>query len=387
MTIKFNKSEKFLAAKKEFVAAFTNSELTEEEREKVVLNYMDTLSEDITDTILKDVNTQIADNAVLAARGQSTLTSEEVRYFNQVAQDGLFKEEKALPVTFIDKVFEGLVKEHPLLNALDIQNMGPVTEIITVDPSGAAVWGELFGDIKGQVNAAFHKKRFDILKLTAFGAIPKDMLALGPKYIADYMEKLLAEVMATGLETGFLTGAGSAQHQPIGLTKDVADNGGVSDKTSKGTLTFEPGKVVVNEIKDVKKLLSKNAKGVSRNIEGKVVLVLNPSDAVDVGATSTVLTAQGTYVTVIPGNVQIVESEVMTEGKALFFVKGQYIAGAGGKASLQAYDEVLAMEDARLYIIKQFANGLPLDNNAAALYDLNIASPTKAKATTAKAGA
>ena len=81
-------------------------------------------------------------------------------------------------------------------------------------------------------------KRFDILKLTAFGAIPKDMLDLGPKYIADYMEKLLGEVMATGLETGFLNGGGSTQHQPIGLTKDVADNGGVSDKTSSGTLTL-----------------------------------------------------------------------------------------------------------------------------------------------------
>ena len=34
---------------------------------------------------------------------------------------------------------------------------GAVTEIITVDPSGAAVWGDLFGDIKGQVNAAFSK--------------------------------------------------------------------------------------------------------------------------------------------------------------------------------------------------------------------------------------
>ena len=375
MTIKFNKSEKFVNAKKAFVASLTNSELSEEKREEIVSDYVQALSDDVVTTIQNDVNTQIADNAVLVSRGQSTLTSEEVRYFNQVAQDGLFKEEKVLPVTFIDKVFENLVKEHPLLNAIGVTNMGAVTEIITVDPSGAAVWGDLFGDIKGQVNAAFSKKRFDILKLTAFGAIPKDMLDLGPKYIADYMEKLLGEVMATGLETGFLNGGGSTQHQPIGLTKDVADNGGVSDKTSSGTLTFEPGATVVNEIKEVKKALSKNAKGVSRKVDGKVTLVLNPSDVASVSATSTVLTANGTYVTVIPGNIEIVESEVMTEGKALFFVKGQYVAGAGGKASLQAYDAALAMEDARLYIIKQYANGLPLDNKAALVYDLNIATP------------
>ncbi|MDI6954475.1 hypothetical protein QMN49_24660, partial [Escherichia coli] len=103
----------------------------------------------------------------------------------------------------------------------------------------------------------------------------------------------------------------------------------------------------------------------------------------DVDATSTVLTANGTYVTVIPGGLEIVESEVLAENKALFFVKGQYIAGAGGKASLQAYDEVLAMEDARLYIIKQYANGLPSDNNAAAVYDLNI-NTTGASTTTSR---
>ena len=140
---------------KAFVASLTNSELSEE-KERIVSDYVQALSDDVT-TIQNDVNTQIADNAVLVSRGQSTLTSEEVRYFNQVAQDGLFKKKKVLPVTFIDKVFENLVKEHPLLNAIGVTNMGAVTEIITVDPSGAAVWGDLFGDIKGQVNAAFSK--------------------------------------------------------------------------------------------------------------------------------------------------------------------------------------------------------------------------------------
>ena len=109
-------------------------------------------------------------------------------------------------------------------------------------------------------------KRFNILKLTAFGAIPKDMLVLGPNYIANYMEKLLAEVMATGLEWGYINGNGSAQHQPVGLLKDVAENGGVTDKASKGTLTFAPGQTVVNEIKDVKKVLSKNANDVNRKL-------------------------------------------------------------------------------------------------------------------------
>ncbi|TLL91053.1 phage major capsid protein, partial [Staphylococcus aureus] len=36
-----------------------------------------------------------------------------------------------------------------------------------------------------------------------------------------------------------------------------------------------------------------------------------------------------------------------------------------------------------LYIIKQYANGLPLDNNAAAVYDLNI-NTTGASTTTSR---
>ena len=79
---------------KAFVASLTNSELSEEKREEIVSDYVQALSDDVVTTIQNDVNTQIADNAVLVSRGQSTLTSEEVRYFNQVAQDGLFKEEK-----------------------------------------------------------------------------------------------------------------------------------------------------------------------------------------------------------------------------------------------------------------------------------------------------
>ena len=71
MTIKFNKSEKFVNAKKAFVASLTNSELSEEKREEIVSDYVQALSDDVVTTIQNDVNTQIADNAVLVSRGQS----------------------------------------------------------------------------------------------------------------------------------------------------------------------------------------------------------------------------------------------------------------------------------------------------------------------------
>ena len=57
MTIKFNKSEKFV--QKAFVASLTNSELSEE-REEIVSDYVQALSDDVVTTIQNDVNTQIA---------------------------------------------------------------------------------------------------------------------------------------------------------------------------------------------------------------------------------------------------------------------------------------------------------------------------------------
>ncbi|RXI27691.1 phage major capsid protein, partial [Arcobacter ellisii] len=51
MTIKFNKSEKFVNAKKAFVASLTNSELSEEKREKIVSDYVQALSDDVVTTI------------------------------------------------------------------------------------------------------------------------------------------------------------------------------------------------------------------------------------------------------------------------------------------------------------------------------------------------
>ena len=67
------------------------------------------------------------------------------------------------------------------------------------------------------------------------------------------------------------------------------------------------------------------------------------------------------------------ESIFVPQGKVLFFVKGEYIAAIGGGLEVNRYKETLALEDADLFIAKQFATGKPRDNNAAQVYDLNIA--------------
>ncbi|WP_144508189.1 phage major capsid protein [Bacillus mycoides] len=376
MTIKFNKSEAFSKAKAKLTDALTNAESTEQEQSTAFENFFDAMQTDVINTVRNQVNDEMLDRSILQQRGQNVLTAAETKFFNTVVQEGGFKDGSILPVTTQERVFEDLVKEHPLLDALGLQDLGAVTKFIYSDATKAYAWGELFGEIRGQVNAAFREEKIGQLKLTAFAAIPNDMLELGPEWVERYVRTLLVESYSVGLEFGFVNGGGSVAHQPVGLMKDVnATTGAVTDKKSSGTLTFTPsefGKVVAGELYEVVKALSTDAKGKSRKVLNNIVMVVNPVDSIGVQARNTIQTATGQWVMALPYNIQTVESEEVPVGKALFFVKGQYLAAIAGGYKLKSFDQTLAIEDATLYTIKQFANGKPKDNKAALVYDLKI---------------
>lgn len=336
----------------------------------------DALVADLSEHITSEVRNQNNDSAILAARGQNVLTSKERKFFNEVIASGGFNENTILPITTQERVFEDLVEAHPFLEVIGLQDMGAVTRYIYSDPTKAYAWGILFGEIKGQLSAAFTEEQIGQLKLTAFAVIPKDMLDLGPEWVERYVRTLLVEAYSVGLEYGLINGRGPAQNEPIGLTKNVdEDTGAITAKTSSGTLTFAPsplGEVVAGELHDVIKALSVDAKGKSRKVLNKVIMVVNPVDAISVQARNTIQTANGQWVTALPFNITLIESEEIPSNKALFFVKGQYLAGIAGGYKLNKFDQTLAIEDAMLYTIKQLANGKPKDNKAALIYDLDI---------------
>jgi len=374
MGIKFNNFEE----KKLAFANATQNGTAEEQ--SVALNAMiEALANDVQSDILNQVNESILDRSIMQARGANVLTTEEMKFFNAVVEDGGFKDTETLPKTTQERVFDDLVKEHPLLQHLGLQNLGAVTEFIYGDPSGAAVWGPLFGDIQGQLNATFRKESITQLKLTAFIPLSNDMLKLGPVWVERYVRTMIVEAMAVGLEKGFVAGTG--KNEPIGLLKDLkgaVTDGVYPDKVSAGTLTFEPGRTTINELKDVVKLLAKKVKadGTDANepkkIAGKVVMVSNPFDTFDIQANATTQNASGVYVMNLPFNPIPTESVFVPKGKLLFFVKGEYIAAMGGTEPIKKFEQTLAMEDATLYIAKQYATGKPKDNYAAQVYDLNL---------------
>lgn len=362
---------------------------TQDQIDNAFTDAMNALAEDLTVEIKNQAVNEAAnkslDSQILLSRGNDVLTSEEKKFFNAVVQDGGFKDETILPETTQERVFQDLTKAHPLLDAIGIQDLGAATKFIYSDPTKAYAWKELFGEITGQVNTAFREEKITQLKLTAFAAIPNDMLELGPEWVERYVRELLVESYSVGLEYGYVNGRGSAHSEPVGLMKNVdANTGAVTDKTSSGTLTFAPsqyGETVTGELYNVVKALSINEKGESRKVMNKIVMVVNPVDAIGVQFRNTIQTANGQWVTSLPYNIQTVESEEVPVGKALFFIKGEYIAAVAGGYKLKKFDQTLAIEDATLYTIKRFANGRPRDNKTALVYDLDIKFTTSAPET------
>lgn len=376
MTMKLKGKMENFEAKKEVYMNLVK-EGAEAEKQATAWNEMqDALVTDLTEKISAQVRDENIDSQILSSRGQNVLTSKERKFFNEVIISGGFTDDSILPVTTQERVFEDLVEAHPLLEAIGLQDLGAVTRFIYADPTKTFAWGQLFGEIKGQVGAAFREEQIGQLKLTAFAVIPKDMLELGPEWVERYVRTLLVESYSVGLEYGLVNGRGPAQNEPIGLMKNVdSGTGAVTTKASSGTLTFAPsqfGEVVSGELHDVIKALSTDAAGKSRKVLNKVVMVVNPVDAISVQARNTIQTSNGQWVTALPYNIQVVESEEIPANKALFFVKGQYLAVTAGGYKLNKYDQTLAIEDAMLYTIKQFANGKPKDNKTALLYDLDI---------------
>ena len=370
-----NTMQNFESKKIEYMNLMKSDNSTQEELENSFSDMFDALQGDLAEKISNQAKDEMNDAQILSNRGQNVLTSKERKFFNEVIVSGGFDEDAILPETTQERVFDDLVQEHPLLAEIGLQDLGAVTRFIFSDPDKAYAWGKLFGDIKGQVSTAFTDETITQLKLTAFAVVPKDMLELGPEWIERYTRELLVEAYAVGLEYGLINGEGAAKDEPIGLTKDVGPEGGVTDKTSSGTLTFAPsqfGEVVAGELHDVIKELSTDENGNARNVLNKVVMVVNPSDAISVQFRNTIQTGNGQWVTALPYNIKVIESTEVKEGKAVFFVKGQYIAAIAGGYRINRYRETLAIEDADLYTMKQFANGRPVDNKAALVYDLDI---------------
>ncbi|MEY6548774.1 phage major capsid protein [Listeria monocytogenes] len=374
MTIKLkNNLVNYEEKRTAFVNAIKNEE-TQETQNKAYVEMVDAMAADIMDQAKKEAR-QEADQYISASRTDKNITNEEIKFFNDINKEVGYKEETLLPQTVVDEIFEDLTTEHPFLASIGMRTTGLRTKFLKSETSGLAVWGKIFGEIKGQLDATFSEEESIQNKLTAFVVVPKDLENFGPVWVKRFVVTQIEEAFAVALESAFIIGDG--KDKPVGLTRKVGKGTNVVDgvypeKVASGTLTFASSKVTVNELTDVYKYHSVKENGKPLNVAGGVTLLVNPTDAWDVKKQYTSLNANGVYVTALPYNLNIIESLFVPEKKAISYVAKRYDALVGGALNISTFDQTLAFEDLNLYAAKQFAYGKAKDEKAAAVWTLNI---------------
>ncbi|MFJ7950771.1 phage major capsid protein [Lysinibacillus sp. NPDC096418] len=371
-----NHTDAYEEAKLNYANVVKNEESTPEQVEEAWVNMQDALVNSLTTQISNEVANNTLDQVVLSNRGVDVLTSEETKFFNVVASDG-FQDEIVLPYTIEERIYDDLTSDHPLLSVINFRDLGTITlTAITSEYEGAAVWGPIFGDIKGQLNAAFKQEKIAQSKLTAFVVLPKDLAKFGPKWVAAYVQTQITETYAVALENAVINGAGPTKEEPIGLIRDLAaavdPTNGHAKKAATGALTLADPKTIIKEFAGIGKELSEKENGKPLNVSGKVALVINPADAWDLKGDFTIQNSLGDYITKLPYNFILIESEFATKGELVAFVSDRYDAYRGGGIEVTEYKETLAMEDCNLHIAKTFAFGKPRDNKVAAIYTLPV---------------
>src|SRR5690625_3686824 len=158
MAIKFGDTMKNYQEKKDAFVNAVQDGLDEEKQNELFGEMFDAMTNDLSDEVKKSVAQENYDSQVLTARGANTLTNEEKKFYNELTTDVGYKEESLIPETILNRVFDELENEYPFLQTINIQTMGVRTRIIEAEPEGQVVWGKIFGDIRGQLDAVFTER-------------------------------------------------------------------------------------------------------------------------------------------------------------------------------------------------------------------------------------
>lgn len=335
---------------------------------------------------------QELDNSALYARGIRQLTTEEKEYYQKISdamrsenpKQALENVSVVFPQTIISRVMEDLTESHPLLSKIQFTPTGgAIRMMLNTDGRHKAAWGKLCAKIIEELTSGFKEVDVGLYKLSAFIPVCKAQLDLGPEWLDRYIRAILAEALANGLEDGIVMGDGN--DKPIGMIRDVSESasvvgGAYPEKAKIKVSDFEPttmGKLVA--------LLAVTPNGKDRNPDDLILLV-NPQDYYEkVGPSTTIRTPDGTYRNdILPYKTTIIKVSALPRGQAVFGVGRLYFAAVGmNKGGRLEYDDSYRfLEDERVYLIKLYANGFPVDNNAFLNLDISGLRPLNYKVET-----
>lgn len=361
-----NKKKQEIDVKQSLMEAIENGD-----SEKFAIAQIE-ISKGIENRLIKEaqsmIDNSVNDKEVRNARGLHVLSTDERKYYNEVISIGGFNDSlQLIPATIFDRVFEDLRKEHPLLNKIQFVNTTGLTEWVTRDGEvSGAWWGKLCDAITKKLEVAFKKEQTTLYKLSAYLPVCKAMLDLGPEWIDRYVREVLAESISIALEEAIIKGDGN--EKPIGMNKDLAGAvvGGVyPDKTAVALTDLSPASL------GEKVMLPLTVEG-TRTVSDLVFLV-NPADYWGkIFAHTTMKTLDGGFTYgVLPIPAEIIESIAVPVGTMIAGRGKDYFMGVGSERVIDYSDHYHFLEDERVYITKQYANGKPIDNDSFIVFDIS----------------
>ncbi|MDY0235068.1 MAG: phage major capsid protein [Gudongella sp.] len=387
------KNKDLLLQQKAEIVARMNVAMKEGKEEEFALAFGE-FTENVQETLLTEARgiVESVDTNILSARGTRQLTSEEKDYYQKVIgamkssnpKQALTDLDVVMPKTVIEDVFSDLVTTHPLLDAIDFQNAGAVTEwLLNKNENQLATWSPLCAEIVKELTSGFKKIDLTQNKLSAFLPVCKAMLDLGPAWLDRYVRTVLSEALYLGLEAGILNGKGQTANlsEPIGMRKNMAGSvdpsTGYPDKAKVVFNSFDPvtyGAILGD--------LAETENGNARIVQN-VILVVNPKDYLTkVMPATTVRGADGTYSKdVFPFPTTVIQSTQIAVNEAIMGLGKRYMmaAGTGKSGKIEFSDEYRFLEDERVYLTKFYGHGQPKDNNAFTLLDITNLKPTNQK--------
>lgn len=383
------KNKDVLAMEKAKIVEKMNQAIKDDDTKAFSEAFME-LCDKIEENVMEQAKEMLTeqDTTILAQRGVRQLTSSEREYYEKVIEamktndpkQALNDVEVVMPETIIDSVFDELTTNHPLLSRLNATTVTGLTRMMmNTNGEQKAAWGKLTAKIIEELTSGF--KEIDVTqeKLSAFLPVSKAMLDLGPAWLDSYVRQVLYEALANGLEHGIVQGKG--KDEPIGMMKQVGENVTVKGGEYPDKEAIKMTALDMEQMGKVTAIMARNAKGQARSVTGLILLV-NPVDYFKrVLPATRMLTPDGIYTTVLPVDAEIIQSAAVPEGKAVYGMAAKYFLGAGTakNGKIEYSDDYRFLEDERVYLIKLYAHGFALDNNAFQVLDIEDLKPVRFK--------
>ena len=320
------------------------------------------------------------DNKILAARGVRALTSAETNFWNKFisaaksgAKDAIENIDVAVPDTTIDTVIDDIKTQFPLLSKLRVMNTAMITKWI-INKAGIqpAKWGKITSAYTEELSGSIEVIETGMYKLTAFMAIPKDILDMGPAWFDRYVRAILTESSGYGLEDGCIKGSGA--DSPIGMIRDISSDAAVVSGAYPEKEKIKLDVITPKTIGDILAEMSVSETNGRTRTLSDLIFICNPLDYyTKVMPATTILLPQGGYANnVMPVPMEIIQSVAVERNTAIIADASRYnlLLGAKKRGFIERDDSVRFIQDEAVYATKLHANGRAGDDNDCKYLDI-----------------